>query len=680
MFQSSLSAVQHERGPRKPKLRPTDATSSAGSTGSLTHIHQRQLNINRARHQQYLRQPYANVGPPIGSTRSSLARNTVHTTSIIPTHQQSLTSLNQCNASSGQSVSSRGSHNGVRINGEDSLDLHHPAMALSNSGTHLLTNQQPYYSQSKLIQNLNRMGYNHVRTYDQRGSNDIALPSMSNSRPTSSQVISDQSFSSSEHDEDASEEIIVDVEHDGGLYNHQNATDGNIRSTITIKQPNQPDKHKLTTGRRTGADLSNQMQPLDIQSKNGSNLITRSAQTNYRNLGCSDLSSSYHDNLHPRSVLDSHQQQQVAPSTYAQPVCGLDQSPMRSVPSENHSGNHSGGLNTNLATTRQHEEMLGLGSDGENFSALPNSLSSGLQMNVNIPSLSIPGDHALNASVNQALRNQQLRNSIFASFLSRLSCSIESQALLTLLLKNNCSSNQKSASVQQQIKQTITNNSLQQPSDINKAGLPLKAMPCAISINNGAIKSPAIGGDASLGFVPYINVPSMNQQRLGNLGNSPTNSSCPSGQQDNNNQTILNTAASISSPFVSVSTTTTTTIKGDCDSNDSSGGSIGAINIKIPNQQQQLADSERSTNRQQFNTVAAGLPTDVSPFVTSSKTSTSNNNHLPGPASMSRSRQQETTPTSSSSSLIDFKNIDSLITPNDSLILPGQPTLDSYYF
>lgn len=530
------------------------------------------------------------------------------------------------------------------------------------------------------------MGYNHIRTYDHGGLNEVALPSMSSSRPTSSQVVSDQSFSSSDHDEDANEEIIVDVEHDGGLYNQQNATDANIQSKLATRQTNQPDKHRLATGRRTGADLSNQMQPLDIQSKNGSNLITRSecVQTNYRNSSCSDLSSSYHDNLHPRSVLNSHQQQQVAPNTYAQPVCGLDQLSMRSVPSENHSSNHSTGLNTNLATTRQHEELLGLGSDGGNFSALPNFLSSGLQMNVNLPSLSIPNDHAVSTSVNQAMRNQQLRNSIFASFLSRLSCSIESQALLTLLLKNNCSSNQKSASVQQQIKQTITNNNLQLPSDINKVGLPLKAMPGAISINNGAIKSPAVGGDASLGFVPYINVPSMDQQRLGNLGNSPINSSCPSGQQDNNNQTILNTAASISSPLVSVSTTAT--IKGDCDSNDSSGGSSGAINIKIPNQQQQqqLADSKRisttTTNRQQFSTVSAGLPTDVSPFVTSSKTTPSNNNHLPVPASMSRSRQQETAPTSSSSSLIDFKNIDSLITPSDSLVLPGQSALDSYYF
>lgn len=147
--QPKILAVQHERGPRKPKLRQPETASGTSSGASLGHVHQRQLTLNRVRHQHYSRQPYVNTGSSLSTSRPSLTGsgggfNLPPTNSM---RQQSIHSLNQCNNAAGQSILSRDSRNGVFINGRGSLmdpSLHYPILNMPSSGLNLPAHQEPY--------------------------------------------------------------------------------------------------------------------------------------------------------------------------------------------------------------------------------------------------------------------------------------------------------------------------------------------------------------------------------------------------------------------------------------------------------------------------------------------------------------------------------------------------------
>lgn len=647
----NISAVQHERGPRKPKLRQPDTASGTSSTASLGHMHQRQLTLNRARHQHYSRQPYVNTGSPLNTSRPSLTGgagfNVPPANSI---RQQSITSLNQCNNAAGQSILSRDPRNAVFVNGRGSLmnsNIHYPILGLSSSGSNLPAHQEPYCSQKQIDCQL-------ISQYDQANLNDIQLSSTSAQRQANSQPIPNQSFSSSDSDDDGSEEIIVDVDQEGGSCNQRNSTDARLQTMINRRQLNLPNKQRTTTSKRAH-DPSHQTQPVDAQFNRDSNLINRHGchQQQTRNYcqGSTCNSPLTCHNLNPRRVTTC--QQQVTLASYPPQLdCDLMRSPARSVSTVDLPSSHLPTSNATNQTLARTEDMLAMSLEEGNFANLSNFLSSSSQMDTNLPSSSsLSDDHAASATVvHQAFKNQQLRNFIFASFLSRLGCSIESQALLTLLLKNNNLPNQKSQAQQQQIKQTATNNNnLQQSFDASKVSLAQNALLGPATMNNGAIRSLASSSD--VGSIPSISVTNMEQQRLGNFGNSPTiNSSCPSAKQDNDNQTILNSGAS-SSSLVSASTTM----------NSDSGSDIKAINVNIPNQQITNCKRIVTTSWQRIN--STGLPSDISPFVTSSNAGT---NSVSPTASRSKHETAPTTcPGSSSLTSIDFKNIKSLITPND---------------
>lgn len=112
----------------------------------------------------------------------------------------------------------------------------------------------------------------------------------------------------------------------------------------------------------------------------------------------------------------------------------------------------------------------------------------------------------IDTSNKQNLKNEQLRNTIFASFLSQLSDSSESQALINLLLKNNSALDQKSCHPaaydrQQNIissKNSANNLSASSPQqssyDVIKVGLSGTA---SIVKNNSTMESMVSGGDVA---------------------------------------------------------------------------------------------------------------------------------------------------------------------------------------
>lgn len=714
-------AVQHERGPRKPKLRPADSeTSVQNNTRStpISLIQQRQVGAgNRSRFQQQHRQPFANktLGEQIRSSFNSSSSATSSSINQITYSAASafgpqVSSINQCNFHSlagGKSMLNRNlrpNHSDNNINRGLSTPLISSLNCpILNSSTAFSSNRipiSPYNQASSMTTNEFPRSF-QCNNNSNGGKFEFDFGATQNGRKLSSHLSSNTSNS-----EDETEEIIVDVEQvyvsqevDNRLEKIDNISYLPSRRRSDCKQP--PDKF-LKYRLASGSQINTSSSPMNHEESFEMRINQSEKQQNDDNILATSYRSSH---LFPTSECLS-----INPSFYTtQSLCDLPQTSVRASPSSR--PNHL--IPASCTNKRSHNtsqlEKRDFGNDDVNRGLLSNFKTTDLPLD-GAPSSSSPSSMS-DLSANQAFKDQQLRNSIFASFLSQLNGSIESQALIALLLKNNGLSDQKlqhqdqqhhnrrhhnhpqeqqqqhlqKHHQQQQIKQSSVNNTQRTYVDITKAvlsgfGPASKAMAMAAATgmvsNNGVMQLSGmkaradVGPSSSSSSSFNANEPSC----LTSLGNSPSGSCQLVHHNDNHGLIIYNQSVNIPSMASTPSLDMNNKLEQHIDARKPPSWQFnhtGMMTAALPSTSSAVNLLSASSA-----TTMSMIPR-VSTMSRSKHVSSSLNTELSSPSPPSQpltSRKSAVTPSSSSITSIDFKNIDSLITPNNSSQLENLPS------
>jgi len=511
--------------------------------------------IHRTRHHLNTRQMLSNKSS-ISATRSQLTSNTAFSNPVLSSirERQQGTTISQCNTPLGASKGRR--LRNINFATEqtnpllDGCSLPYPMSAFS-SVTHQLS--QNHGQGQASIQH-----FHPKFMQPQNQSNSSEEPIFSTVARSGDRTSSDRSCSSSELDGD--EEIIVDDEQEPRSRIDQDINiEPRIGSASCEQSQLNTDKSSSQNGVRHKLPTSFQLQPTTIQAHQfdtrqlSLDSVTNRSDRLLSQRGGQQSAINYLDPTTSRSqqmfstIKDRSQRLEISsrmgPAFYS-PGQDCDQ-PIRThlEASEARSIDQLTRLNTvdNLTQIGSLAGLAFIGSN-ENDSAPLSNLSSDQQLQAGfVSALSDP-------NTAQALKSQQIRTSIFASFLSRLRGSIDSQTLVTLLLKNSRCLDQKLATTESttKIKHTETN-SLQHSYDTRKVELSCGIGPTLANYNNGAMRSTLVAGDVGLSSSPRL--ASEQSHQLINFGNSPLNYG-PSTEDDHDPQARSNatTFSLISAP------------------------------------------------------------------------------------------------------------------------------------
>lgn len=730
-FSCFYLAVQHERGPRKPKLRPPDSGTTVQNnirSSQVSLIQQRQLAGNRSRLQQQNRQPFANktlsgqtrslFNSSSSATSSSINQTTYSTASaFIP----QVSSINQCNFQSLAGEKSMLSRN-LRPNHSDNninRGLSTPLISglncpTLNSSTAFSSNRIPIspYNQASSISTSQFSLSFQGNDSSNRGKFEFDIDATQNGRRLSSNLSS--SISSSE---DENEEIIVDVEQvyaSQEIDNHLEKNDNTSylpsrRRSDCIQPPSKLLEYRLASG----SQINSSSGPMNQEESFEMRINQSEKQRNDDNI----LATTYHSS----QLFPTNEYLSINPAFYTtQSLCDLPQTSVKSPPNSRSKNSIQTSCNMKRSYHASHLEKHDFSNDDVNRGLLSNFKTTNLPLNGD-PSSS-PSSIS-DSSTNQALNDQQLRNSIFASFLSQLNGSIESQALIALLLKNNGLLDQKlqhhnrrhhnhpqeqqqqhlpkqhlshhhqqqqQRHQHQQIKQSSANNAQRTYVDITKAvlsgfGPTSKAMAVAAATaaatgmgvvsNNGVMQMTGmkaradVGPSSSSSSSFNANEPSC----LTSLGNSPSGSCQLVHHNDNHGLTIYNQSVNIPSVASTPSLDTNNKHEQQIDARkppswrfNHTGMMTGAL-PSISSAVNLLSASSATT---------MSMAPKVSTMSRSKHVSSSLNTELSSPSPPLQPLTLQTTAVATSSSItsIDFKNIDSLITPNNSSQIENLPS------
>lgn len=686
-------------------------------------IQHRQLaSNNRSRSQQQHRQPFASkalseqMRSSCSSSSTSATSSSINqlTYSAAPAFSPQASSINQCNfqtLTGGRNTLNRN----APLNSSNHLNrgLSTPLIS-GNINCQILNSASAFdssrpislYDQAKSISASSQ----YSRSY--QGNNSLTEGTMesftNNILHQGGRKLNSGHSSSTTDSEDETDDIIVDVEQ---VYVSQqteelqtkveNSTLPSQRRSATNQPSDKLLKYRLASGssqvQATRASPMNQAESFEIRvdQNDGQQEHRQRQPQNDDNF----LAAVYHSS----HLFPNNEHLLINPAFYAtQSLCDLPQTSVGSSPDLRSNQVMPTSCNLKRSHPASHLDKHAFSTENANRNLLSNFKTTNLQSNASSSSSSTS-----DSSTNQVLKDHQLRNSIFASFLSQLSGSIESQALISLLLKNNGLLDQKlhhqdqqqnqrhhnhqqeqqqqqqQRHQHQQIKQSSANNSQRTYIDTTKAILTglgpttslARAAAAAMVSNNGAIQLSGMTACADVG--PSSSSVSFNTNESScrtNLGNSPPGSCHLVHHNLNHGLTIYNQSVNIPS---AVSTPSLVVSKG------------GSSTIDINNKLEQIETRKPPMRRfnhtgmmtgvlpsridSPLNSLLSASSTNTMPMVPrmsntmsrSKHVSSSLNTELLSPSSPPSSKQLQPLPfrTISTSTSIDFKNIDSLIAP-----------------